>query len=235
MLLNRHAQSVMHLMGPGRNPATDTVPGLPRVPGGRNPRRGATQTHLNPANRPALIDVAAQPSMKIIPHSNGSVQVVLKRNARSAEFMTRAEYGILQRIMNDIKHDAEKMSQGPLSLKELRRRGHPYGRGGRRGRIARSGRAGVPSLAIVNKQSGKFAAAWSVDIKKGKTGADFILSNSSDRARRLAEGTAKMKAHGPFSTAFTRHLHKLDTAWRQAAKAAYLRERAVEAHHAGNS
>lgn len=229
MNLHTHAASVMRHFGPRRHPADAvSVPGLPSVPGGRNPQRGSTRTFLDPSQRPALIDVEAQPSMKVVPQSDGSVQVVLKRNARAAEYMTRAEYEILAGIMRDVRREAESLSHGPLSLRELRRRGHPYGRGIRRGRIARSGRAGVPSLAVVNKQSGKFASLWRTDIKKGKTGADFVLRNEAPYAKFLAEGTAKMRAHGPFSIAFIKHLRRLDTAWRKAAKDAVLREMIVE-------
>ena len=224
MLLSHHAQSVMHLFGPGRNPATDTVPGLPQLPRlpGRRTETGGTLTQL--VNPKPYSEVIGHPSMRVVRTEDGGVQTILKRNAKAAEFMTDADFRKFAAILNDVKAEAIKLSQGPLSLKELRRRGHPYGRGGRRGRIASSGRAGIPNLAIVNRQSGKLAGAWSVQIKRGKSGADFILENSAQWAAFVALGTKRMAAHGPFTASLQRRLNKLDAAWRQAAKEAYFRE-----------
>lgn len=218
------AARALHLFGPKAPAPSHPVPGLPNLPRLPGHRRdsGGTTTHL--VNPRPYSEVIGHPSMRVERTEGGGVQTILKRNAKAAEFMTAEDFRKFGRILEQVKAEAVRLSMGPLSLKELRRRGHPYGRGGIRGRIARSGRAGIPSLAVVNKQSGELARSWDIRIKRGKSGADFILENTARHAAFTALGTKRMKAHGPETAALQRQLNKLDAAWRVAAKEAWLRQ-----------
>lgn len=233
MNLHRHAADVMHLFGPGRNPATDTVPGLPRVAGHRNPQLGATVTQLNPAKRGPFVDVIGQPSMKLVPGGKGSVLTILERRSRYADLISDEDMKPLYQLMADVEAEAKRLSQGSVSLRELRRRGHPYGRGltasgSKRGTIPRSGRRGVANLAVINKQSGNLAGSWDNSVQRYKAGVRLILRNTAEYSIYVALGTRRMRAHGPNTAAVVKYLPAIDRHWRAAAKRAYLREVAME-------
>lgn len=235
MIFATHAADVMHLMGPGRNPSIQVLPGLPRISSSpfikRSPNIGATKTVIGAAP-PPFVDVSGQPSMKIVPAGRQGVITVLDRHSRYADMVSDEDMTPLYRLIEQVEAEAVKLSQGPLSLQELRRRNHPYGRGllhGRlRGRIARSGRAGVPSLAVINRQSGELAGSWDSELRRYKGGVRLILKNTAEYSKYLALGTSRMKAHGPFAAAMVKYLPQINAAWSAAAKRAYLREMASQ-------
>lgn len=213
------------------DPGARIVPGLPAIPGGRNARQGATQTVLG-ARRPPFTDVANRPSMKIVEGSNGAIMTVQEMRSKWADFMTEQDLRPVYQLLNEVEAEAKALSHGSVSLKELARRGHPYGRGlkhGRkRGRVAPSGRAGVPNMAVVNKQSGRFAESWDTHIQHFKAGIRLVLGNDAPYAAHLALGTKNLRAHGPFSAAMVRKRPAIDAAWSRAAKKAFARAMAAQ-------
>ena len=227
MSLLNSADTFRRMVGNKPDPGARIVPGLPPMPGGRNPRQGATNTILGAAQRPPFTDVVARPSMKIVAGSNGAIMTVQEMRSKWADWMTADDLKPVYQLLDQVEAEAIRLSQGSISLKELARRNHPYGRGlssrGKRGRIAPSGRAGIPSLAIVNKQSGKFAESWDTQIQHFKSGIRLVLGNDAPYAAWLARGTTRMVAHGPFTAAMVKFRPKIDGAWSSAAKKAYAR------------
>lgn len=110
------------------------------------------------------------------------VQADLKREAQ----------GAVSRSLTKGKNEARRMSSGPLSLAELRRRDHPY---------ARRHGGGLWSVmpkrtpAVINVQTGAFRDAWATDRPRADdrtvTGR---LSNQDRVADWLRLGTRRMVA-----------------------------------------
>lgn len=241
MNLYEHAASAMPFMT-GQGVSGKLVPGLPATtppgfanrPGLNSSRLGATLTHLD-VKRPKkdeegyrdtfFADVAGQPSMKLVRTTDGSVKTLLRRNSQYADFMTEDNLRSLRMIAYKMAGDAERSSRGPLNRAELRRRGYPYGRGGRRGGLGRlQGRqAGVSNLTIVNDQGGNFKRSWLGEVKADKSGATLALENFDPAAEHLAFGTFKMKAHGPFISSVIKYLSEYNQAWLKASREGYIR------------
>ncbi len=202
--------------------------GLPRVSGSplakRNPNAGATRGQ--PTKAKPYLDVAAQPSMKLVEARRG-VQTRQRLNTKYAAHLDDKDYDGLRRILKAEQSDAERLSRGPLTLRRLTQMGHPYGRGRRSGlgRIQPFG--GVSNRSVANKQSGEFARSWSTDLQSDDHGAMLVLSNDAEYAPFLAFGTSRMKAHGPFTTSPTRHSPAVMREWRRITRIAWQRENAA--------
>lgn len=195
-----------------------------------NPRLGATR---GPSTQP---DVIGQPSLKL-QKADAGVVTILRRRSRYAEFITDAEMQAFERFVErKVLSEARALSQGTLSLRELARRGHPYGRGvvrsgGRRGGLGRlqGARTGVSNLAVVNKQSGELARSWSFGAQRAKGGVTLQLKNSAPQSVFLAFGTSRMRAHGGFTTAIARHLPAINREWARLARTAQTQAKALDA------
>lgn len=162
----------------------------------------------------------------------GGVMTAFRLNGRYVDFMTRAELQGLESLAKEAQVEAVALSQGPLSLAELRRRGHPYGRG-RRGRRRGLGRlqgrrAGVSNMDVLNKQSGTTAASWQAQVDVDKSGATVRLVNTSDVAAFTALGTKKMESHGPYRIALLRKYERFIKYWRLISQRAQRREQQMQ-------
>jgi hypothetical protein len=158
---------------------------------------------------------------------NGGVEVAVRRRSRYAENLSDADLAQIEKSAKRMLEGAKSLSRGPLTYRELRRRGHPYGKGRRRGLGRLTSARGVSNLAVVNRHSGEFEAAWDVKVSRDKGGLTIRLTNDSSNASYLAFGTKRMKAHGPFTTAVARELFALNRAWSAAAKRGYHLEMAM--------
>lgn len=216
------------------------VPGLPSV-SLLNPK-GSTTTVLGLAIalRP-VADVAHQPSLKVLRRPDGSAESVLRRNSKYAEHLHQDDLTEVMRVLDRIVNRARVSSYGPLSLGALRSMGHPYGRnanglmrghlGSRIGKL-QGVKGSVPSLSVINRQSGRLASSWHGEIALVQGGIEMRLVNNSIKSAYVALGTIKMQAHGPWTSAFNANLSDLDSAWRHAvtkAKNRHLTEMAMMA------
>jgi hypothetical protein len=159
--------------------------------------------------------------------ATGGVEVLVRRRSRYTENLSDADLAQIEKSARRILEGAKTLSRGTLTYRDLRRRGHPYGKGRRRGLGRLTSARGVSSMAVVNRHSGAFEAAWDVSVSRDKGGVTIRLQNDSPNSSYLAFGTRRMKAHGPFTTAAARELFALNRAWSAAAKRGYHREMAL--------
>ena len=211
------------------------VPGLPSVPSSplaaRKPNIGATSTNLDvPMDS---ISASNQPSVKVLRLSDGSVAVEIRRNVRFPGLIDDRDGVGMRRLGTDMVRQMKASSKGALSTRTLRKMGHPYGRNARgtmRGKLGSIGRVSgvrgsVPSLSVVNSQSGAFARAWDSEVETDATGVTLRLTNDTEYSAFLAFGTSKMQAHGPFTAVPVRNLSRINSEWQRAVKAAYSRKK----------
>lgn len=201
--------------------------GLPHFTGARKPV-GATRSTPG-----AVARVAGSPSMRVI-RDKGGVKTILRRNMTNADLLNDADFERLQKLLEQVEGTARRLSQGGLSHADLRRMGHPYGKGNAYGKGARRGLGrlrgagrGVSNRAIVNRHSGNFERSWDTQFLRDKSGVSLMLENEAEYAAYLAFGTRRMKAHGPFTTAMAKHLSAIDAEWRRLARVATARNKAL--------
>jgi hypothetical protein len=143
-----------------------------------------------------------------------------------------------------------RLSEGPLTRRDLRRMGHPYGYGdtpvvswgrlrnpraipGYQGRYRAGSRGMVTNRAVINSPTGRFRDAWrmSVTIQDGGAQLNFWNEARSDRGANypwfLAHGTVKMQAHGPWEEVARQLLPEVHSAWRAGASQAARERRAL--------
>ncbi len=123
----------------------------------------------------------------------------------------RRMHGIMVR---DTFDDAQRYTSGGVRTSELRRLGHPFGRGRAAGTAGRGGlkrgskgKTKIASLPI-NYQSGRLRRSWSLKLTKGSGGAQtYILGNNAPYAKYILNpsGTRKMVGRGLWGhSAFTK-------------------------------
>lgn len=189
----------------------------------------------NRARTGAYSDYASQPTAKLIAQGNGTA-TLLRRNTKYGRFIRAEDLHVMRRIWQKVERDAVALSQGPLTYAQLRKKRHPYGRGpvkGRRrgttGRIVPVAfRGTVTNKSIVNRHTGAFARAWDTTLIRDDNGIMGALENDSEHAGRLALGTPRMKAHGPFAVAVTMNEAAIDNEWRRITRIAWQRQRTYE-------
>lgn len=96
---------------------------------------------------------------------------------QAAAGLPEAAAAAVNSVADQVLARARGMSQGPLSLKTLRRLGHPYAR--RHGRIRGPGREDE-----INKQSGVFLQSWTLE-RAPATGAEASVFNVAPHASYL--------------------------------------------------
>lgn len=207
------------------------LPARKRGPGLAHPALGATHTDLM-ARGPRPI--AGQPSAQLRRTQRGGAVTEVARSSEWEPWLTAADLELVRRVARKMLSDAQAMSQGPLSLATLRRMNHPYGRGrkapggGKRGRLGRLQRLagyrhGISNLAIINRQSGRLAGAWRIEVGRRPGQVVVRLGNSVAYAGWLAMGTKNLRAHGPWTSAVIKHLPELNQAWLQVTQRAWYR------------
>ena len=178
------------------------LPGLPALP--RAPRRrGATVTDLE---RTGPIEVAAAPSVAIRPRVAGNIKsgVVVEVTLRTRYADELGDLSELRAVAAAMLERFKAMSGGPYSSRQLAAIGHPYGRDkgvarrvprgmfGRALGSVRSVRGSVPSLTVINRQSGELQNSWNMEVERTPGGAVMRFINDSLPAYLLPAGTARM-------------------------------------------
>lgn len=110
----------------------------------------------------------------------GQIAIVLRRTAHAMEAGAKAAESEAAKVAMEIAHD---LSSGPITSRELRKLGHPYGHG----------RTPPADPAILNLQSGAFKAGWRIiGPRKSGDGLRTTLVNASPYAGHLLRGTRRM-------------------------------------------
>jgi len=176
---------------------------------------------------PPFIAPVGSPSIRVTAREGGGVTTTMQRFSLYVAWISDVDWRRLMRVVQKMVRRAQTLSKGRLSLKELRKRGHPYGKGSvttsgrkRRGLGTLTRLRGVSNLAVANIQSGELQRSWEGDIERGRLGIKVILANLSEHAEYLL-GTVKMRAHGPFLTAVQLYKNEFDQLWREVTKRAY--------------
>lgn len=209
----------------------------------KRPDIGSTVTNVN--NPMTKVSVAGQPSIQLERLPNGGVSINIRRMPRFPGLVDAHDLEGWLGVGDSIIRYLENMSHGPLTAKDRRRLGYPYGRGLRveggrymlkgkkRGKLGRIGhvkgiRGSVPNMNIINNQTGRFDGAWRREIDL--SGPESVLRIICDDPviAYLAFGTYKMQAHGPFTYAAVKFLPQINSVFQKAVRAAYARKR-VEA------
>lgn len=145
---------------------------------------------------------------------NGGVSVEVQLTTKYAPLLTKPLLAPIYAVLKKMVRTAVNLSQGPLKLPVLRKMGHPYGKGQRRGLGRLTRIAGVGNIEVVNKQSGRFASKWKGELDIEFGGVTLKLMNTSKVAQYLL-GTKKMRRHGPWTAAVERHMSELKREWRK--------------------
>ena len=187
--------------------------------------------------------MAGAPSVRFIKQEDGGVAIEIDRFTSYDEELEAMDMAPLEEIVHDMVAMFTAMSQGPLSLQELRARNHPYGMGKvvvvngklvRRGKLGRIGhargvRGSVPNMSIVNKQSANgFASKWSGEVVKQDNGVKLKIENTSPVASYLCFGTTRMTSHGPWEYVTRHFLSRINSAWRRVVRQMWLRSQMDE-------
>lgn len=218
------------------------VPGLPAASGSplaaRSPGIGSTTTDLAvPAD---ITSVSNQPSMQMVRLEGGAMATLIRRRTRYMGILDERDLDGIKRLATQMIERMVAHSQGSLTLRELARRGHPYGRnaqGRMRGKLGRGlgsvkgARGSVPNLSIVNRQSGAYAQAWEADVALDPGGVTISLINTAPYSSFLSFGTVKMQAHSPATLVPVMMLSQLNSEWQKALSVAY-RRKTIEAQMA---
>lgn len=145
------------------------------------------------------------------------------------------------------------MSAGPYTSRDLRLMGHPYGydevddkkvprkvgRYGRAGNRVSIGhpkgvRGSVPTMNVINSQSGDLQHAWQWGYELTPTGIsvkfwnDSLSANQGPKLWWLTAGTKKMQPHSPVWYVAQRMLPDLEREWRKATQEAQSRQQMRE-------
>lgn len=177
------------------------------------------------------VRVMGHPSMRIFQDGNGWTVVTLRRNIARMDALTESDVQFIRQFGDRVLAQLKAMSRGPLTKRELRRLGHPYGfnRSNLNGRQIQSARVvprygngkslnhvqgvrgSVPTLSVINKQSGELEKAWHWDWTRDENGFEIRFWNEKPYAWMLANGSKRMQAHGPFSYAPLQFLRQFDS------------------------
>ena len=105
--------------------------------------------------------------------------------------ITREKQLAVKRTLAKAKTEAKRMSSGPLTPRELRKRDHPYAtRHGVLGNVAKMPKR---SRSLINVGTGEFREHWGTDNpQKGDSIVSGRLYNLSPIADYLIHGTSKM-------------------------------------------
>jgi hypothetical protein len=207
--------------------ARNIVPGLPAAPGQSKTGTGKTLTNLF-----APLDVAAVSGMSNVQLKRlqgGGIAVEVHRQSKYVEFIEDGDLAGLRKIAARMVEHAQSQSQGTLSSKTLAKRGHPFGHGETGLMRGKVGRSGVPSLHVVNRQSGEFEDSWSSAVLLDRKGVLVRLLNTAPHAAALAMGTVRMQAHGPFTATVAAFQAELNREWQ---KVIYRAQRRQQMQHA---
>ncbi|RYF49450.1 MAG: hypothetical protein EOO38_07870 [Cytophagaceae bacterium] len=216
--------------------------GLPAGPESarKNPNDGATRAsdyRTLPDGRileQNQLRVLGRPSINVRRRPSGATEVVLRRNVASMPIWEEDDTAFVERWGEAVLMQLQSMSRGPYSLGLLRRLGHPYGydrasdkptlRSPRTVPRSAAGRSiahppkvrgSVPTLSVINSQSGLLQRSWTWSWTRDDTGITLSFVNTAPYAWLLARGTQRKQPHGPFTYAVLGRLSALDASIRR--------------------
>lgn len=235
-----------------RSPLNQAAAGLPEwftplPPSSKAPARNRMSGRtMPPAEAKKLSDISYMnvdgfPSIDLHMNADKSAEVSITRHSRYWKYFSLPDKQQIWAIQDEMFAAYQAYSHGGYSSRLLARMGHPYGYGevdrgtGRRvrRRVARryegvsighvkGVRGSVPTLSIINSQSGHFAASWQEQREELNDGyvLKFINTSKTNKgfpyAWALAVGTSKMQPHGPWTEVATSFIKRLDVAHHRA-------------------
>ncbi|RYX84228.1 hypothetical protein EON83_11065 [bacterium] len=190
---------------------------------------------------PLRLRVVGRPSLRITREIGGSTVITLRRNISNMEALSSADMEFVQTWGEAVLKHLRDLSRGPYSAARLRAMGHPYGyaesplkgdaafKGRKVPRRAGIGnpkgvRGAVPTMSVINSQSGNLARSWSMEWERDERGFEVRFRNSAEYGWYLAHGTTRMQAHGPWTYSPLSHLRKLDSQIQATIRRARLRQ-----------
>ncbi len=211
-----------------------------------------------PQEEPLHMAVTGLPALDWYQNASGHTVLTMRLHS---EFVADMDLSAVVTAARAMFEDFKRLSEGPLTYTDLRKLNHPYGYGApdepsswaklrrprkvpryavveRRGRVSvghiRGIRGSVPTLAVVNRQTGEFYRSWrwTYSVRGDGLTLTFWNERRSERgapvAWFLAHGTRYMQAHGPWEVVPRRHWPLIVNAWRRAAREAAQRRRLAE-------
>jgi hypothetical protein len=205
------------------------VSGLPGLRG-----RVATLTDISGHRPPAPVPVAGIASAQVLQRRGGGVTL---RTRLSSNYAATLDDSGINQIAERMTQQMRDMSRGQWSLKAIAAAGHFYGRdkGGIGRRLPGRGRhvigvhGSVPSLTVINEQTGQLLRSWDYSVTRDAAGVTIEIFNTAPESWFVTAGTIKMQAHSPVVFVMQMFRGTLMTEWRREASAAYHRQKAQAA------
>lgn len=123
---------------------------------------------------------------------------LMKHKTKQLQGMRIDYHREVERIARESVQDGINLSGGRITTKQLRRMGHPYGRGtsaaaSTPGGLKRGTRGKAPLLPI-NQQSGQLRRGWKMRSQGGPGRRSYIIYNTAKHSRYILSpwGTKKM-------------------------------------------
>lgn len=178
--------------------------------------------------------VVGRPSLRLFQEGQATV-LALRRNISNIGALGEGDLAFVQSWGETVLGHLRALSRGPYKTRDLRLMGHPYGWNqswakGNSKFVARrvprrvaglfgsqsighaKGVSGsVPTLAVINSQSGRLERSWRFEWKRDAGGFELRFINDAPYAWYLAHGTLRMQPHGPFTYSTLAHLRQLDS------------------------
>lgn len=179
----------------------------------------------------------------------GNTVISIHKPGTNMDGLRTADLAQIERVGRDMLAMFKALSNGPYSLKRLRQEGHPYGyseswakgnpffrarkvprylRGVASIGHPKKVKGSVPTLSVVNRQSGVFERSWRWNYTFGATGLYLNFWNEAPHAWFLAHGTQRMQPHGPFNYVPVMFMPQIEAAWLEAQRQTMFREMADE-------
>jgi hypothetical protein len=229
----------------------DTMPMLPPINSSNtanDPLSGMTvPMEPNKPNHASQAYVVGQPNFQMYQKEDTKATVMtLRRETESMDLITSNDLEPLRAITRQMYQQMKSMSNGPYSQRDLDRMGNPYGfdvirdeKGvileKKRRKVPRNKygqsighpkgiRGSVPTLSVVNRQSGKFEESWRWSLLFDRGGISINLWNTNPVAWYLCAGTTRMQAHGPFNTVPVKFMDVINNEFAKLVSQAYHRK-----------
>ncbi|HEY0076808.1 MAG TPA: hypothetical protein VGB77_22180 [Abditibacteriaceae bacterium] len=225
-------------------PGLGPVPGRRRITNGKSQASGYLDMEDGSVLEPNVLRVVGHPAVRIFKDADNSTVIALRRNIARMEELGSDDLAFIEQFGERVLGQLKAMSRGPLTKKDLRRLGHPFGYakswakgdsqfkgrrvpgvvGGKSLNHVKGVRGSVPSLSVINRQSGDFEKSWHWDWTRDEKGFEVRFWNTQPYAWLLAHGTMRMQPHGPWTYAPLQHLRQLDGEIQRAIRQARSRQ-----------
>ena len=225
---------------------------------GRNKLAGRTipaaNVPLTDADEALALSLEGHPSVNLFADGGKNATVTVTRQSQFFEFFDERDRLDIEALADEMLSAFRHFSSGPYKLRTLARMGHPYGFGPGKTKGGRSAarrvprryggqsiggvigqRGSVPTMSIINAQSGKLRASWHKEVAWENGAFTLRFWNTAKTARGdsyplfLMYGTGRMQGHGPFNHVPARYMRRLDYLHRRSIHRARRRYLAAQA------